>query len=58
MKRFYLLLCLLFLAASADAQITVSGRTVDSQNGESLAFVAVFAKGTQNGCYSEEIVGC
>lgn len=53
MKRFYLLLFTLFFVAFADAQITVSGRTIDSKTGESLAFVAVFAKGTQNGSYSD-----
>jgi hypothetical protein len=53
MKRFYLVLSMLFFVASLDAQITVSGRTIDSQTGESLAFVAVFAKGTQNGGYSD-----
>jgi len=53
MKTFYLLLSMLFLAVLAEAQITVSGRTVDSQTGETLAFVAVFAKGTQNGGYSD-----
>lgn len=53
MKRFYLTIIGVFIAMICAAQINVSGRTIDAETGEPLAFVAVFAKGTQNGGYSD-----
>ena len=53
MKRFYLTLIGALFSLISLAQINVSGRTIDLDTGEPLAFVAVFAKGTQNGGYSD-----
>lgn len=53
MKRFYLVLMGFLLTIVSTAQINVSGRTIDLETGEPLAFVAVFSKGTQNGGYSD-----
>ena len=51
MKYFYLTLISIFVSLSGHSQIR--GKMVDANNGESLAFVAIYEEGTSAGVYSD-----
>jgi hypothetical protein len=53
MKQLLSITCLLLLSISVFSQLTVEGRIVDSETGESLAFVAIAALESDKGTYSD-----